>query len=220
MSSKSKSEIKVAVVEDNAQLSRNIKEILDGAEGMRCVATCTSAEQALAVLPALNPMVVLLDINLPGMSGVECIPKLLELLPKALVVMVTIQSNITAIFQSMQAGAVGYLHKPVDADELIAAIHEVVDGGSPMTMGIARQVVKAFKTIPPADPLAEEGDLADLSPREHDILRMLAGGGLYKEIAEELGVSWHTVHNHIRRIYKKLHVRSRSQAINKFLTTK
>jgi DNA-binding NarL/FixJ family response regulator len=218
MSSKSKSEIKVAVVEDNAQLSRNIQEILDGADGMRCVATCTSAEQALAVLPALNPTVVLLDINLPGMSGVECIQKLLELLPKALVVMVTIQSNITAIFQSMQAGAVGYLHKPVDADELIAAIHEVVDGGSPMTMGIARQVVKAFKTIPCADPQA--GELADLSPREHDILRMLAEGGLYKEIAEELGVSWHTVHNHIRRIYKKLHVRSRSQAINKFLTTK
>jgi DNA-binding NarL/FixJ family response regulator len=216
MSSKSRSEIKVAVVEDNAQLSRNIQEILDGEGDMRCVKTCTSGEEALAVLPALNPQVVLLDINLPGMSGVECIPKLLELLPKTLVVMLTIHSNIDAVFQSLQAGACGYLHKPVKAGELIEAIREVVNGGSPMTMGIARQVVKAFKELPRPD--VQSGEVSELTERERDVLRLLAEGALYKEIAEQIGVSFHTVHNHIRHIYVKLHVRSRTEAINKLLS--
>jgi DNA-binding NarL/FixJ family response regulator len=216
MGSKSRSEIRVAVVEDNAQLSRNIQEILDAEGDMRCVKTCTSGEEALAVLPALNPQVVLLDINLPGMSGVETIPKLLELLPKTLVIMVTIQSNMTAVFESLQAGACGYLHKPVKADELIASIRDVVDGGSPMTPGIARQVVKAFKVIPRPD--VKSGELAELTEREQDVLRLLAEGALYKEIAEQIGVSFHTVHNHIRHIYVKLHVRSRTEAINKLLS--
>jgi DNA-binding NarL/FixJ family response regulator len=216
MSSKSKAEITVAVVEDNAELSRSIREILDGAGGIRCVATCTSGEKALAVLPALKPMVVLMDINLPGMTGVECLQKLLELLPKTLVVMVTIHSNIDAIFESLQAGACGYLHKPVKDDELIAAIRDVAEGGSPMSALIARQVVKAFKVIPrPSN--VQSGELAELTEREHAVLRQLSEGALYKEIAEQMNVSWHTIHTHIRHIYEKLHVRSRGQAVNKYL---
>jgi len=161
------------------------------------------------------PDVVLSDINLPGMSGVECIRQLVERLPKTLVVMLTIHSNISAIFESLQAGACGYLHKPVTAAELIAAVRDVVDGGSPMTAGIARQVVKAFKVMPRRD--AQDGELSELTEREREVLRLLSEGALYKEIADEMGVSWHTVHNHIRHIYEKLHVRSRAQAVNKFL---
>jgi DNA-binding NarL/FixJ family response regulator len=215
MSIKNKKIITVAVIEDNADLSSSVREIIDGAEGMRCVATFTSGEKALAKLPALTPNVVLMDINLPGMTGLECVGRLVEVLPKVLVIMVTIHSNLDAIFQSMQAGAVGYLHKPVRAAELIAAIRDVVDGGSPMTAGIARQVVKAFKVMPKLE--ASSGAILDLTDREHEVLRLLSEGALYKEIAESMGVSWHTVHNHIRHIYEKLHVRSRAQAVNKFL---
>jgi len=214
MSVKSNSEITVAVVEDNTELSDSIREIIDGAEGMRCVATCPTGEKALTVLPSLKPRVVLMDINLPGMSGLECVRHLIGRLPDTLVVMVTIHSNIDAIFQSLQAGACGYLHKPVKAGELIAAVREVVGGGSPMTAGIARQVVKAFKVIP--RPEVQAGRPTDLTDREREVLTLLSEGALYKEIAERMEVSWHTVHNHIRHIYEKLHVRSRAQAVNKF----
>jgi DNA-binding NarL/FixJ family response regulator len=212
----SKPEIRIAVTEDNGELCASLREIIDAADGMQCVATCPTGEKALSVLPALMPDVVLMDINLPGMSGVECVHQLMERLPKTLVVMLTIHSNIDAIFQSLQAGACGYLHKPVTATELIAAVHEVVEGGSPMTAGIARQVVKAFKVIP--RPSIHSEVLSDLTEREREVLRLLAEGALYKEIAEQMEVSWHTVHNHIRHIYEKLHVRSRAQAVNKFLT--
>jgi DNA-binding NarL/FixJ family response regulator len=215
MKSKTVPEITVAVVEDNADLCASLQGIINKADGLRCVAVCTTAEKALADFPKLKPDVVIMDINLPGMSGVHCVRQLIEVLPKTLVVMLTIHSNIDAVFQSLQAGACGYLHKPVKAAELIEAIREVVNGGSPMTMGIARQVVKAFKVIP--RPGLQSGELSELTERERDVLRLLAEGALYKEIADQIGVSFHTVHNHIRHIYEKLHVRSRTQAINKFL---
>ena len=172
-------------------------------------------KEALSVLPALKPTVVFMDINLPGgMDGVECVRQLVGLLPQTLVIMLTIQSNIQAIFQSLQAGACGYLHKPANVTEVIAAVHEVVAGGSPMTADIARQVVQAFKTF--QNPGLQKKILPELSLREHEALRLLSEGYLYKEIAEQMEVSWHTVHTHIRRIYKKLQVRSRTQAIAKF----
>jgi DNA-binding NarL/FixJ family response regulator len=216
MKSKSVPEITVAVVEDNADLCVSLQGIINKAEGMRCLAVFTTAEKALADLPTLKPDVVIMDINLPGMSGVDCVRQLVDVLPKTLVVMLTIHSNIDAVFQSLQAGACGYLHKPVKGAELIEAIREVVDGGSPMTMGIARQVVKAFKVMP--RPGGQADKLSELTERERDVLRLLAEGALYKEIAEQIGVSFHTVHNHIRHIYVKLHVRSRTEAINKFLS--
>ena len=205
--------VTVAVVEDNADLRDSIREILEGADGLCCVAACATGEEALATLPALRPAVVFMDINLPGMSGVECVSQLIELLPQSLVVMLTIQSNINAVFQSLQAGACGYLHKPVHADAIVAAVRDVVAGGSPMTAGIARQVVQSFKAQPRAGTAAEA--LPDLTDREHEVLRLLTEGCLYKEIAEKMGLSWHTVHNHIRHIYEKLHVRSRAQAVAK-----
>ncbi|MEI6603706.1 MAG: response regulator transcription factor [Verrucomicrobiota bacterium] len=205
--------VTVAVVEDNPELLNSIREILDGEDGLCCVAACTSGEEAIATLPALRPEVVFMDINLPGINGVECVSQLVELLPKVLVVMLTIQSNINAVFQSLQAGACGYLHKPVHAKELVAAVREAVADGSPMTAGIARQVVQSFKSAPPAGTVTEE--LPRLTDRECEVLRLLTEGCLYKEIAERMGLSWHTVHSHIRRIYEKLQVRSRSQAIAK-----
>jgi DNA-binding NarL/FixJ family response regulator len=204
--------ITVAVVEDNTDLRHSIREIVDGADGLRCVAACVSGEEALVALPPLRPMVVFMDINLPGINGVECVSRLLENLPQALVVMLTIQSNINAVFQSLQAGACGYLHKPVLAHEIVAAVHDVVAGGSPMTAGIARQVVQSFK-VPPAGTVSEP--FPDLTEREREVLRLLTEGCLYKEIADQIGLSWHTVHSHIRHIYEKLQVRSRSQAVAK-----
>ena len=213
MTPKEPSIIRVAVVEDNADLRHSIREILAGTDGLCCVAACASGEEAIATLPALRPAVVFMDINLPGMNGVECVSQLIVHLPQALVVMLTIQSNINAVFQSLQAGACGYLHKPVHADEIVAAVRDVVAGGSPMTAGIARQVVQSFKSAPPAGTVTEE--LPRLTDRECEVLRLLTEGCLYKEIAERMGLSWHTVHSHIRRIYEKLQVRSRSQAIAK-----
>ena len=197
--------ITIAVVEDNKDLRNSIREILDGAEGVRCVAACATGEEALSVLPALHPAVVFMDINLPGMNGVQCVSQLIELLPQSLVVMLTIQSNINAVFESLQAGACGYLHKPVHAD--------AIAGGSPMTAGIARQVVQSFKAAPAVGSTTES--LPELTEREREVLRLLTEGYLYKEIAEKMGLSWHTVHNHIRHIYEKLHVRSRAQAVAK-----
>ena len=205
--------IAIAVVEDNKDLRNSIREILDGAEGVRCVAACATGEEALSVLPALHPAVVFMDINLPGMNGVQCVSQLIELLPQSLVVMLTIQSNINAVFESLQAGACGYLHKPVHADAIVAAARDVVAGGSPMTAGIARQVVQSFKASPAVGSTTEP--LPELTEREREVLRLLTEGYLYKEIAEKMGLSWHTVHNHIRHIYEKLHVRSRAQAVAK-----
>ena len=214
MNAKRSSITHVAVVEDNRDLRHSIREILNRADGMICTGDYGSAEEALAELPALEPEVVLMDINLPGMDGVECVRELADRLPDALIVMLTIQSNIGAVFESLRAGACGYLRKPVCAQELIAAVKEVASGGSPMTAGVARQVVKAFKEMPPPGNTARSAP--DLTDRERQVLEMLTEGCLYKEIAEKLAVSWHTVHNHIRHIYEKLQVRSRAQAIAKF----
>jgi DNA-binding NarL/FixJ family response regulator len=207
--------ITVAVVEDNAEVRASLKKILGAAPDMKCVATCSSAEAALADLPALHPAVVLMDINLPGMNGVECVTQLVPRMPGVLIVMLTAHDDTKNIFDSLSAGACGYLHKPVKAAELLEAIKEVYNGGSPMTGNIARKVVQAFSKPNQAKQAASaESNLTD---KEHTILEFLAQGYLYKEIAEQMSVSWHTVHTHIRHIYEKLHVRSRSQAVSKFL---
>jgi len=206
--------IRVAVVEDSADLRDSLRSILDSTDGMACVAVCASGEEALAALPPVKPDVVFMDINLPGISGVECVRRFAELLPRTLIVMLTIRSNIDAVFDSLQAGACGYLHKPVHADALVASVREVVAGGSPMSAAIARKVVQSFRTRPAAGPAAAA--MLPLTDRERTVLEFLSQGYLYKEIAEEMKVSWHTVHNHIRHIYEKLQVRSRSQAVARF----
>ena len=215
MSENPQAEITVAVVEDNARVRASLRELLDGSPGLRCVAGCATGEKALAELPALRPDVVLMDINLPGMDGGECVRRLVAMLPGVLVVMLTVHDDTERIFKSLAAGACGYLHKPVRAEDLIAAVRDVHAGGSPMTGTIARKVVQAFGKAPPAKiPARPEEDLTD---RERAVLEGLAQGALYKEIAEQMSVSWHTVHTHIRHIYEKLHVRSRGEAVAKFL---
>jgi len=213
-SRKSEKPVTVAVVEDNAELCASLRGILDSTDSMRCAAVCASGEEAVASLPSVKPDVILMDINLPGMSGVECVRLLVEVLPKTLIVMLTIRSNIDAVFSSLQAGACGYLHKPVHAQDVIESVREVVAGGSPMSAAIARKVVQSFKSKPAARPAGEIDQL--LTERERTVLEYLAEGYIYKEIAEEMKVSWHTVHNHIRHIYEKLQVRSRAQAVAKF----
>ncbi len=207
--------IRVALVEDQAGLCESLQEALSNSEGVRCVAASANAQEALAKLPPLAPDVVFMDINLPGMDGVSCVRELAKLLPDTLCVMLTVYDNTEAVFNSLQAGACGYLQKPVKARELIAAAREVVAGGSPMTAKIARLVVQAFRK-PIVSPAANEKE-AELTAREQAVLDQLVAGFSYKEIGEKLQVSDHTVHFHIRNIYRKLQVRSRAQAVAKVM---
>lgn len=211
--SASASPIRVAIVEDQEGLRDSLREILDGSKGITCVAACADGEQALAELPALKPQVVYMDINLPGMDGVSCVRQLVPMMPETLFVMLTVYDNTDAVFSSLEAGACGYLQKPVRTADLIAAAHDVLAGGSPMSAKIARLVVQAFKKAPPEK--APEDLCYNLTDREREILDFLVEGFLYKEIADKLQISGHTVHFHIRHIYQKLQVRSRAQAVAK-----
>lgn len=202
---------KIAVVEDNATFRRFLVDLIDGAAGFRCVVACASAEEALAKIPAQHPDVVLMDIHLPGASGIVCTARLRELAPKTQVLMLTVYRDIKMIFQALQAGACGYLLKRSDGQEILDAIAELRSGGAPMTSEIARLVVRSFQT-----PLAAPPQIADLSPREQEILVLLADGLSNKEIAAKLFISFFTVRSHLMHIYEKLHVRSRTEAAAKF----
>jgi DNA-binding NarL/FixJ family response regulator len=212
MSKMDDSLITVAIVEDDAQVRQSLAGILKRGSGVVCVGQHGNAEEAVREIPRLRPKVVLMDINLPGMDGVHCVRRLSELVPKTQVVMLTVYDNTDVIFNSLAAGAHGYLLKPISSDQLLLAIRDVYAGGAPMTSDIARKVVHAFKQPAPADAHTE-----DLSPREQEVLDFLAKGYLYKEIAEQLTISYGTVHTYIERIFKKLHVRSRAQAVAKYL---
>ena len=203
--------ISVAVVEDDKQVRRSLADILTREPGITCVGEFADAETALSELPRLQPKVVLMDINLPGMDGVECVRRLSLLAPDAQIVMLTSYDNTEAIFNSLAAGASGYLLKPVTAAQLLAAVRDVFAGGAPMTSNIVRKVVQTFKQPAPA---AKE--LENLSTREQEVLGLLAKGYLYKEVADQLKLSYGSVHTYIERIFKKLHVRSRAQAVAKF----
>jgi len=203
--------ITVAIVENDADYAAGVERLLRESGRFACVAVCPSAEEGLARLPALEPNIVLMDIDLPGASGVECVRQLRPLLPRTEILMVTVFQDNDHIFQALTAGATGYLVKPGGGTELLDAIQSLYEGGSPMSAAIARKVVTAFRTTtPPAPPDA------DLSLREREVLERLAQGRRYKEVAEELGLSFHTVRTHVRNIYKKLHVRSRGQARRAF----
>jgi DNA-binding NarL/FixJ family response regulator len=202
--------ITVAIVEDDPPARKIFVSWIQRAEGFRCVNEFSDAESALAALPADPPHVVLSDINLPGLNGVECVRRLKPLLPQTQFVMLTVYEDADHIFQALAAGASGYLLKQVPRAELLAALKDVHQGGSPMTSKIARKVVQAFQPTRPAG-----GETAELSPREQELLDLLARGYLYKEIADAMKISVGTVNTYIRRIYEKLHVRSRSQAVAK-----
>jgi len=206
----------ISIVEDNDKLRGTLAKVLNRAEGFKCVSDYGSAEDALADLPKVKPNVVLMDINLPGINGVECVRRLKVLLPETQVMMLTVYEDTDNIFAALAAGASGYMLKRTPAKELIDAIHEVLRGGSPMTTHIARKVVLSFqKTAATAAKTA--GELSELSEREQQVLDLLSQGLIYKEIAEKLEISYETVHTYIRRIYEKLQVRTRTEAVAKFL---
>jgi len=211
----SKEDITVALVEDQSGLRESLREVIDGSDGLRCIAACANAENALRDLPSLNPQVVFMDINLPGMDGVACVRELVLACPDVLVIMLTAYDNTEAIFGSLKAGACGYFHKPVRRQELIEAVKSVVAGGSPMSAKIARLVVQTFQSPPPNTESPK--DEFNLTEREQEVLNLLVQGFLYKEIADQLEVSGHTVHFHIRNTYRKLQVRSRAQAVAVYL---
>jgi len=203
--------ITVSIVEDSDKLRGTLGRVLNRADGFRCVSQHASAEEALKDLPAIKPDVVLMDINLPGMNGVECVRQLKQLLPETQVMMLTVYEDTENIFNALAAGANGYMLKRTATKELLEAVHEVHRGGSPMTMHIARKVVQSFQKAPVALP-AE-----NLSEREQQVLDLLSQGLMYKEIADKLQISYETVHTYIRRIYEKLQVRTRTEAVAKFL---
>ena len=205
--------IRVALVEDQGGLRESLQKALTGVPDLDCVAACANAEQALEELPALRPQVVLMDINLPGMNGVDCVPHLVERIPGVLVVMLTVYDNSEAIFNSLKSGACGYLHKPVRGRELVAAIREVAAGGSPMSARIARMVVQTFSRQPPV-PATAQPELS-LTDREQAVLDLVVEGFPYKQIADRLDLSVYTVNFHIRNIYGKLQVHSRAEAVAK-----
>jgi len=204
--------IRVSIVEDNGRVRGSLARLIALTDGFECVSEHGSGEEAMAALPKTKPEVVLMDINLPGINGVECVRQLKPLLPDTQVMMLTVYENTDLIFQALTAGATGYLLKQTPPNELLAAVREVHNGGSPMTGHIARKVVASFQQ---AGNSAREFE--NLTPREKEVLDFLAKGFLYKEIAEAMTISYDTVHTHIRKIYEKLHVRSRTEAVAKHL---
>ena len=204
--------INVSIVEDSDKFRETLARVLNRSEGFRCISHYPNAEDALKALPNDKPEVVLMDINLPGMNGVECVRQLQQLMHTLQVMMLTVYEDTENIFNALAAGATGYMLKRTSRDELLDAIREVHRGGSPMTTHIARKVVLSFQRATPAASPTE-----NLSPLEQEVLDCLAKGFLYKEIAEKLNISYETVHTYIRRIYEKLQVRTRTEAVAKFL---
>lgn len=206
-----KMSIKVSIVEDDGPAREILADWIKHSAGFQCVGQHGSVEHALEYLPDEKPSVVLMDINLPGLSGIEGVRRLKPLLLETQFMMLTVYEDVDHVFDALAAGATGYLLKQTPRGELLDSIKEVHAGGSPMTGNIARRVVQAFHREAPAVPAS-----AELSQREREVLELLARGYLYKEIMDALQVSRGTVNTYIRRIYEKLHVRSRSQAVAKF----
>jgi DNA-binding NarL/FixJ family response regulator len=206
----------VAIVEDNAGLGANLRRIVEGIEDCQCVGVWRSGEEALVKIPAFRPNVVLMDINLPGISGIETTAQLKREIPELLVIMVTVYRDHEQIFDALKAGACGYLLKRSAPAEVRGAIKEVCEGGAPMSAEIARRVVEAFHRRQPPATAAPANEALHLSKRETEILELLAQGLANKEIADRLEISIETVRVHLRRIYEKLHVRSRTEAALKF----
>ena len=204
--------IRVSIVEDNARVRSGLERLLTVSPGFECVSVHPTAESAIAALPMEKPDVVLMDINLPGMSGVDCVRQLKPVLPQTQVVMLTVYENTDLIFKALSAGASGYMLKQTPPADLLAAVRDVHKGGSPMSSHIARKVVASFQR---SDSSAKE--LESLTAREQEVLDYLAKGFLYKEIADAMSISYDTVHTHIRKSYEKLHVRSRTEAVAKRL---
>lgn len=205
--------ISVSIVDDEKDLRQSITTFVNGSPGFKCISAYGSAEAALKGLPADQAEVVLMDINLGGMSGIECVEKLKAQSPAIQILMLTVYEDTDQIFKALAAGASGYLLKRSSPTKLLQAIREVHAGGSPMTSSIARKVVASFQK---SKPTAEKQ--THLSPREEMVLNCLAKGFTYKQIADELDISIDTIRTYLRRIYEKLHVQSRTEAVAKYLS--
>ncbi|MDB6174309.1 MAG: two component transcriptional regulator, LuxR family [Chthoniobacteraceae bacterium] len=203
--------IRVALVEDNPLLRRQLAQLLQNAPGFHCAGVFADAETALATLPSHPPDVVLMDIQLPQMSGVECVARLKAALPTVNVLILTVYDDSESIFQALENGANGYLLKRTPPAELLTAIEDVQRGGAPMSGHIARLVVQSFHRRGPSPRSSE-----NLTPREEEVLRLVAQGFINKEIAERLTVGVETVRQHLKNIYAKLHVKGRTEAAMKF----
>jgi len=213
----------VAIVEDNAGICTELQHLISGVSDFSCVSVCRNAETALAKLPSVQPDVVIMDIDLPGRSGIECTAKLKGLLPKTQILMFTIYDEGEFIFKALQAGAVGYILKTAEPPEIIRAVREAKLGGTPFTPEVGRKVVESFRApareSEPAVALPAS-EISGLTSREDEILALLAKGLLCKEIAHELRISTETVSTHLKNIYRKLGVSSRTQAVVKFIQRK
>ncbi|MDP3148665.1 MAG: response regulator transcription factor [Ignavibacteria bacterium] len=209
------SKITVAIVEDNLEVSQSLELLLNSTDEYACVGTCANSTIALNTLPDLNPDVILMDINLPDESGIECIKKLKPQLKHSQIVMLTMYEDSEKVFEALASGAIGYLLKRTTKEKLLAAIKEAFEGGSPMSMQIARMVVKSFANVPKKNEVK-----AALTEREWEILEHLAKGKRYKEIAASLFIGVETVRSHLRNIYEKLQVRSSTEAVLKYLKNK
>jgi DNA-binding NarL/FixJ family response regulator len=201
-------QIRVGLVEDKAAFRRGLRAILDLTPGIECVGIFSTAEEALLELPVLAPDVVLMDLNLPGRSGIECTREIRKLRPSIQVVMLTIEEDNERVFSALRAGAAGYLLKTATPAEIISAIELVARGGAPMSAQVARRVVESFHAA--GEPSTEK---QSLSPREGQVLERIAQGKRMKEVATELGVSVTTVQTYLRRIYEKLQVNSQAEAV-------
>jgi len=204
--------ISIAIVEDDPVLRSAFAEIISTHSDWELRGSFASAEDALEVLPANPPRVIIMDIQLPGMSGIECVARLKEACPEIQVMMVTVYDNNDRIFDALAAGASGYLLKEDAPERLLESLNDLVDGGSPMSSAIARKVVQHFQKTTPSKNKAH-----NLTPRETEILEQLVKGSLYKEIASDLGIGIETVRTHLHHIYSKLHVRTRTEAVVKYL---
>jgi DNA-binding NarL/FixJ family response regulator len=204
--------INVAIVEDDEEIRANLTYRIKSNRSFRLLSTYANAEAALAELPDLKPNVVLMDINLPGMDGVECVRLLKIKMPTVQFIMLTVYEDSNRLFKSLRAGASGYMLKRTPPARLAGAIREAFEGGSPMTPQIARRVVQHFRSYTEPD-----GQFQHLTPRENDVLEQLTKGFRYKEIEDNLKISAGTLHSYIRNVYEKLHVHSRTEAVVKFL---
>ena len=207
---------RVVVVEDDSNLRRTMIAFINRSPGFSCAGTFPDGESALAGIPGLKPDVVLMDIGLPGMSGIQCVAALKEAIPTTPIIMLTVYDEGDYLFDSLKAGASGYLLKRTIGDKLLEAMQEAQAGGLPLTRHMAVKVGQYFQQFGKSQQ-ASKDEINTLTPREHDVLKLLADGFRYKEIASELGITLDTVREHARRIYSKLHVSSRTEAVVKYL---
>jgi len=204
--------ITVGIVEDNDTIRKTLTELIDETPSFKCVCACSTAKDALIEIPRAKPQVVLMDIHMPGESGIACTAKLKERLPEIQVIILTVYKDTELIFSALKAGASGYLLKRAQTKEILNAITDVRSGGAPMTSEIARLVVQSFRLIS-----SKSDEPPVTTPREQEILALLAEGITNKEIARRLGISPETVRSHLGHIYEKLHVQGRTEAVSKYL---